>query len=240
MIRISIVIPALNEAANIAAGVQHAWACRPHEVLVVDGGSRDDTGAIAQAAGGMVFSSPPGRGCQQNYGARQATGDVLLFLHADNWLAADGCRQIEDALQGTEVVCGAFLQSIQAAGRRYRLLESGNAWRARWLGLPYGDQGIFIRRHTFEQLGGFPDVPLMEDWLLMRRLRRVSRPVLLPGPIMVSARRWQRHGVARQTLRNWSLVAAATAGVSPHTLARFYAPHSQLSSELQPEQRHAG
>lgn len=238
MVRISIIIPALNEATGIAEAVEHARACQPHEVLVVDGGSSDETRAIAQQSGATLLCGPPGRSLQQNLGARQATGDVLLFLHADTWLPPDGCRQIEIALENPRTVCGAFAQCIQAAGRRFRLLERGNAWRVRRLGLPYGDQGIFVRRETFDRLGGFPEVRLMEDWLLMRRLRRLSWPVLLPGPLHVSARRWQRHGVVRQTVRNWALVAAATLGVSPDRLVRFYAPHTPAAG-LKPEQHHA-
>jgi rSAM/selenodomain-associated transferase 2 len=239
MASISIIVPALNEAASIAAAVESAAACRPHEVVVVDGGSTDETAALAQEAGARVLHATRGRGIQQNTGARHATGDVLLFLHADTCLPPDGCRQIEEALRDPCVVCGAFWQHIDAAPRRYRWLEWGNAWRVRWLGVPYGDQGIFVRRAEFEQLGGFPEVPFMEDWLLMRRLRRLAWPVLLPGPLHVSARRWQRHGVVRQTLRNWCLTAAATAGVSPQRLTRFYGPHVEANATLSVEHPHA-
>ena len=172
-------------------------------------------------------------------GARRATGDVLLFLHADTWLSPDGCRQIEAALEDERILCGAFAQCIQATGRRFRLLERGNAWRVRRWGLPYGDQGIFVRRGTFEQLGGFPEVPLMEDWLLMRRLRRLSWPVLLPGPLHVERSPLAAARRGASDAAELALVAAATAGVSPDTLARFYAVHSETAAALQPEQRHA-
>lgn len=227
MSSISIIIPSLNEAERIADAVERAWAVRPLEVLVVDGGSHDGTADLAQRAGAKVLNSPRGRALQQNRGAAIASGEVLLFLHADTWLAENGCRQIQLAVEEQSAVCGAFRQVIEAEGWPYRLLERGNAGRARRLGLPYGDQGLFVRRETFDMLGGFPEVSLMEDWLLMRRLRRISWPVLLPGPLYVSARRWQRHGVVRQTLRNWALVAGALAGVSPNRLAQFYAPHGE-------------
>lgn len=221
----SIIIPILNESTHAAGAVRRAWETGPHEVIVVDGGSGDDTAQLAREAGACVLASPPGRAIQQNHAARIATGDVLLFLHADTWLPPDGLRQIEQALTDDAVGCGAFCQHIEADGMAYRLLERGNAWRVRYRGMAYGDQGIFVRRALFEDLGGFPEVRLMEDVLLMKRLRRRAWPVLLPGPLCVSARRWQRHGVARQTARNWLLLAAARCGVPPDRLARFYARH---------------
>lgn len=223
--KISIIIPALNEAANIAPAVERAWATRPQEVLVADGGSDDGTPALAQQAGGVVISSPRGRGIQQNRAAAAATGDVLLFLHADTWLAADGLQQLTAAMKNPRVVCGAFRQRIESPGWIYRRLEQGNALRAAWRGLPYGDQGIFVRREAFQQVGGFPEVGLMEDLLLMKALRRRAWPVLLPGPLHVSARRWQRYGVVRQTARNWLLLAAARLGIPPDRLAAFYPRH---------------
>jgi rSAM/selenodomain-associated transferase 2 len=172
-----------------------------------------------------VIAAPRGRGVQQNSGAKTATGDVFLFLHADNWLSGNVADQMERAFRGSSRLHGAFHQRIDADGLAYRLLERGNAERIRWLGLPYGDQAIFVRRETFFAVGGFPEVPLMEDVLLMQRLRRRSWPLLLSGPVHVSPRRWQQHGVLRQTLRNWTLLVALTAGASPERLARFYRRH---------------
>jgi len=224
-VNVSIIIPTLNEENRIGQAVEWAWANGPHEVLVVDGGSRDETVAVAERQGARVIGGMRGRASQQNLGAREATGDVLLFLHADNLLEPDGVHQIARVLENPAVLGGAFRQQIAAPGLLYRLLERGNALRARVFGLPYGDQGIFLRREVFECLGGFPEVSLMEDLLLMRKLRRRSRPVLLPGPLRVSPRRWQRYGVVRQTARNWSLLAAERLGVSPSSLSRFYPPH---------------
>jgi rSAM/selenodomain-associated transferase 2 len=221
-VSVSIVIPALNEAALIAGCVTSALATGPQEVIVVDGGSSDETAALARGAGARVLLCAPGRATQQNAGARAAGGDVLLFLHADTRLAVGGSRQIEAALADVRVGCGAFRQAIEADGRLYRLLERGNAWRAARRGLPYGDQGIFVRRELFEEIGGFPQLRLMEDVFLMKRLRRRAWPVLLPGPLYVSPRRWQRRGVVRQTLRNWGLLGSAALGVHPDRLARFY------------------
>jgi rSAM/selenodomain-associated transferase 2 len=220
--QVSIIIPVLNEAARVAQAIDRACATGPLEVIVVDGGSNDGTYKIAAAQRCHVLQSKQGRGVQQNTGARHAQGSVLLFLHADTWLPADGVQQIQRACENPLVRVGCFRQRIEAHGFAYRLLECGNAIRAKRLGLPYGDQGLFFRRSFFEELGGFPETALMEDWLLMRRARCRARPALLPGPLHVSARRWQQHGVVRQTLRNWMLVTAAALGVSPEKLATFY------------------
>ena len=228
--RVSIIIPALNEAAVIERAITAAWQANAHEVIVVDGGSQDDTVSRAEAADCRVITSSPGRACQQNRGAAQANGDVLLFQHADNWLDYTAVKQIQAALQKPRIIAGAFQQRIAAPGVLYRWLEQGNAWRARCWGLPYGDQGIFVRRQVFEQLGGFPNVRLMEDVLLMQKVRRKRRPVLLPGPIHIDPRRWQRHGIVRQTLRNWTLLTALRLGITPNELARFYPRHDQSAA----------
>lgn len=224
---VSLIIPTWNEAERIADTVRRAWETGAHEVIVADGGSRDGTADAARAAGAAVVECRRGRAVQQNTAARQARGDVLLFLHADTWLAADGLAQIERVLADPRVRCGAFRQRIEAEGRLYRWLERGNAWRAAHRGLPYGDQGIFIRRAEFDDVGGFPEYQLMEDLLLMRRLRRRAWPVLLPGPLHVSARRWQRYGVVGQTARNWLLLSAVRLGIHPNRLASFYPPHGE-------------
>lgn len=225
--KISVVIPALNEQDQLADCVASAWAARCDELIVGDGGSSDRTVEIARAAGCRVVKTGAGRARQQNAAARESLGEILLFLHADNRLDPTAGEQIRCALADPHTVCAAFRQRIDAAGWLFRALEFGNAWRARWRGLPYGDQGITVRRETFWALGGFPDEPLLEDLLLMRKLRRISWPKLLPGPLQVSARRWQRHGVVTQTLRNWSLLAAHRLGVSPTRLARSYRRHDR-------------
>jgi hypothetical protein len=153
---------------------------------------------------------------------------VLLFLHADNHLASpDIAAQISNCLSDHRRLHGALRQRIQSPEFAYRLLEWGNAARVRWLGLPYGDQAIFVRRGTFLALGGFPDEPLLEDLRLMQRLRRTAWPALVPGPVAVSPRRWQRHGVIGQTARNWWLLARHACGATPADLAGDYRRHDQ-------------
>ncbi|MGB6043626.1 MAG: TIGR04283 family arsenosugar biosynthesis glycosyltransferase [Pirellulales bacterium] len=223
--KVSAVIPVLNEAATVESAVRRAWAAGADEVIVSDGGSTDGSASIARQQACQVVESSTGRAIQQNQGARAANGDILLFLHADNWLAAGTVDQIRTVCQDGQVHYGGFLQQIQAEGSLYRFIERGNAMRVRRLHIAYGDQGIFVRRSTFNAVGGFPTVSLMEDLRLMRSLRLHGRPALLPGPIYVSPRRWQRNGVIRQTLYNWSLLTAEKIGISPDRLARFYPPH---------------
>ena len=197
----------------------------PAGVLVVDGGSSDGTEEAARQAGARYLQTTRGRAHQLNVGAQAALGDVLLFLHADNWLEPEAGLQLRNALNNHEVLGGAFRQKIDSNKWQYRWIEHGNALRVVWRGLAYGDQAIFIRKTVFEKLGGFPEVSFMEDLLLMRRFRTISRPILLPGPVHVSPRRWQSTGIVRQTLRNWSLISAQTLGISPEKLARFYPVH---------------
>ena len=229
VVNVSVVIPAINEQAVLGRAIASAWQAAAAEVIVADGGSQDDTLRIAAALQCRVVTAAAGRARQQNAGAAVATGDVLLFLHADNCLQETGLAQICEALQAPATVGGSFRQAIAARGARFRLLEWGNGWRARWLGMPYGDQGLFVRRSVFDAVGGFAPVPLMEDVVLMRALRRQGRLAFLPGPLEVDARRWQQAGLVRQTLRNWLLLAAFRLGVSPARLARFYPRHDRAA-----------
>ena len=223
--KVSVIIPTINEVTAIARAARSAWNAGADEVLVVDGGSVDDTMSVAQAAGCEVVVSAPGRATQQNAGAARSVGDVLLFLHADNQLSPTAIEQARELLANASIKCGAYRQRIDAKGLAYRMLERGNAWRVRCCGLPYGDQAIFMHRELFESLGGFPEVKLMEDVLIMKKARQVAWPRLLDGPVYVDARRWQRHGVIRQTLRNWMLLAAHQVGCSPDSLANYYRRH---------------
>ena len=219
---ISVIIPTLNEAANIADLIGQTRGIGDCEIIVVDGGSTDGTCGQAIMAD-RVLNSPPGRARQQNFGAENCRGDVLLFLHADCRLPSTALDSIRAALADERVVGGCFEQHLDSPGLRYRWIERGNAWRVRLFKLAYGDQAIFVRLAVFESVGRFPELRLMEDVFLMKRLRRAGRFVLLPDRLTVSTRRWKRHGVIRQTLRNWLLLTLALCGVPPNRLARFYA-----------------
>ena len=228
-VQLSVIIPTLNEASRIAEAIERAAALAPYEIIVADGGSSDSTVQIARQQGQQVVVSEPGRGVQQNAGARQARGDLLLFLHADTWLESQAAAQLQQMARDPRVHMGAFRQKITSSRPIYRWIERGNAIRARYWGLPYGDQGIFVRRDTFFQWGGFPEVPIMEDLIFMRKVRRRSRIMLLPGPLHVSPRRWEQIGPLTQTLRNWGLLIAERAGVAPFVLARWYRPQRHES-----------
>ena len=224
-LRISVVIPTYNEADRIADVIARTRELKPSQILVVDGESDDGTLDAAETAGAdFCLTAVRSRAAQQNAGAAAASGDVLLFLHADCRLELGSFEAIREALTDANCVGGCFRQRIDAAGLRYRALEWGNAQRVKWWRWAYGDQGIFVRRALFERLGGFPDVLLMEDLFLMKRLKRQGRFVLLENRIHISARRWKRQGVVYQTLRNWMFTALVQCGVSPNRLAKYY-PH---------------
>ena len=217
---VSIVIPALNERANIKAAIESARDAGAEQIIVVDGGSQDETTEAAAAAGATtIVESAAGRGVQLNRGAAVATGSFLLFLHADNRLGSQCLSQICDH---PNVVWGAFRQRVDSDLKRFRVIELGNALRVRLRGMAFGDQGIFVDRAVFEKHGGYQEIPLMEDVALSRMLRKVRTPVLLDGPLTISPRRWLQNGLVRQTVTNWRLQLAFHFGASPESLAQRY------------------
>jgi rSAM/selenodomain-associated transferase 2 len=222
-VSISVVIPTLNEAERIGPLIAATRAIGECEIVVVDGESTD--GTLEQAVqADVLLSTQRGRANQQNVGAAAARGDVLLFLHADCRLQSGAFDATDSAFADGRVVAGCFQQRIDAAGLRYRLLERGNAIRVKLWKWAYGDQGIFVRRSVFEEVGGFPALRLMEDLYLMKRLKKRGRIVQISPPLLVSPRRWQKAGILRQTLRNWMLLTLAGCGVNPDRLARLYPP----------------
>jgi len=219
---ISIIIPTLNEANRIGQTLSGLVGQPGVEVIVADGGSQDQTTALASAAGARVIATPLGRGSQQNAGARAAQGEVLLFLHADTLLPEDFAGQIRAALTQPGIVAGAFRFAIAAPGWRFRLLARCANLRAAWLGLPYGDQALFLPAARFQAMGGFREIPLLEDVDLALRLRKMGRIALLATPAHTSARRWQRLGWLRATALNQLILLGFFCGISPERLARWY------------------
>ena len=220
---ISVVIPVLDEESAIVAGLAALAGEGADEVVVVDGGSRDATVKRARAAGARVIESPRGRGVQQNRGAAAVGGDVLVFLHADCLLEPGALGRLRRfARDHPRVPGGCFRMRVEARDRVFRAIDGAADLRAGLLGVPYGDQGIFATRAAFERVGGFPEVPLMEDVLFALALRRLGRLAVVPARIHVSPRRWRHRGIVRQSLRNWALTVGGAAGVPLAVLARFY------------------
>jgi hypothetical protein len=217
--RISVIVPAINEAQSIAQAMRSACAAPDVEVIVVDGGSHDETPKIARAMGARVVSAPAGRARQMNVGAASARGSVLLFLHADTSLPVGFQAHVYDILAQPSASAGAFHLRIAAPGRSFRWIERFVQFRSTVLQFPYGDQAIFVRAETFRQVGGFPDWPIMEDYELVRRLRRIGRIAIVPMPVTTSARRWLANGVWRTTLANQACIVARYLGVSLERLA---------------------
>jgi rSAM/selenodomain-associated transferase 2 len=216
--RISVVIPARDEEVSLAGAIGSVEA--DAEVIVVDGCSQDRTREVAAMSGALVVSSPPSRGVQLQTGVGRASGDWLLFLHADTWLEAGWAEAILGL--GPDIVGGAFRFAIDAPGRGYRFLETAVSARCALLRLPYGDQALFARRAVLARVGGVAPLPLMEDVDLARRLRREGPLAFLEPRAFTSPRRWERHGLVGATLRNWCVLALYTAGVPPARLVRLY------------------
>ena len=219
---LSVVVPTLDEAEALPAALAAARQPGVTEIIVVDGGSRDGTLALARALADRVLETARGRARQMNAGAAVARGDVLLFLHADTRLPAGYAQAVARALADPRVVGGRFDVRLDATGVAYRVVGRLISVRSRVTRVATGDQAIFVRRAVFGRLGGYPAVPLMEDVALSRALKRAGRVACLGETVVTSARRWQRHGVARTVLLMWALRAAYYVGVSPARLARVY------------------
>lgn len=219
---VSVVIPTLNEAEHLPLTLKKVAAGEPTEIIVADGGSHDDTLRIAQSCGATVVNCLPNRARQMNAGAKAASGETLLFLHADTLLPANYRKAVLAALRLADVVGGAFRFKIGNSFPGRWLVESTTNLRSRLWRMPYGDQALFVRRWAFDELGGFPDLPIMEDYEFVRRLRRLGRLVLLNEAVITSGRRWQRLGYLRTTLINKFVIVSYRCGVPPVKLAVLY------------------
>jgi rSAM/selenodomain-associated transferase 2/rSAM/selenodomain-associated transferase 1 len=219
---LSIIIPALNEAKVLPLTLARIPQGSVFEVIIVDGGSHDQTVELSLSWGAKVISSPRGRAVQMNTGAGQARGRSLLFLHADTLLPWGFKEHIDRILSDPETVGGAFQLKLAPPLHGLVLIEKMANWRARVLQLPYGDQAIFTRSHLFRVLGGFKDIPIMEDVDLVQRLKRQGRIRIAPVPAITSSRRWKEKGVWRTTLKNQLTLWAFLAGITPVRLARWY------------------
>jgi rSAM/selenodomain-associated transferase 2 len=216
---VSVVIPALNEAERIGTTIDAAFAAGAQEVIVADGGSSDATTSIARARGARVIDGETSRGRQLNRGAREASHDALVFVHADTLLPTGAANAIERAI-AIGVVFGGFRIEFVEPGLRFVAFMINT--RTRLTREPWGDQAQFVRRAKFLELGGYPEMPIMEDYELARRMKRAGHTALLPLAVRTSGRRFLQKGVVRTSLLNWLLIASYHLGVSPEKLARWY------------------
>ena len=222
---ISVIVPVLDEARTLPTclePLQVARASGRAEVVVVDGGSRDGTRAIAAPLSDRLIEAPRGRASQMNAGARAATGECLLFLHADTRLPGNALDAIEAALGDGGGDWGRFDVRIDGGGVLLRIVAATMNARSRLTGIATGDQAIFVRREAFEAVGGFPAIPLMEDVAISKLLRRRSPPRRLRAQVTTSGRRWERRGTLRTIFLMWRLRAAYALGADPQRLARRY------------------
>jgi rSAM/selenodomain-associated transferase 2 len=228
--KISIIIPVLNEAATIQETLIRVEKATDVEVIIVDGGSRDQTITIANHLSKTLASTLPiqvisaaaGRANQMNAGAAVATGDILLFLHADTCLPPEFDTLLLLALQEAGTIAGAFELKINAKLWGLRLIEKMVNMRSHFLSMPYGDQAIFMKATVFHEIGGFPNLPIMEDFELMLCLRSQGKIAIVPAPVLTSGRRWQKLGVVKTTLLNQLIIMGYFVGISPIKLGRWY------------------
>ncbi len=221
--RVSVVAPTLNEAEHIVRTLRCVRESGECELIVVDGGSSDGTLDLVRPVADILLSALHGRARQMNAGAQQASGEVLLFLHADTVLPQNFLRVLQQVLHDPRVVGGRFDIQLDALGWPFRMIETLMNYRSRWTRIATGDQAIFVRREIFMAMGGFPELELMEDIAFSRKLKRAGKIACVRERVITSARRWQRDGVLRTIVLMWMLRLAYFLGVPPRQLKAFYA-----------------
>ena len=225
--RLSIIIPTLNEADTISENLKALQALRldDHEVIVADGGSTDDTVALSRGATDRAINAAKGRALQMNAGAQIARGDVFVFLHADTRLPTEVEHLIATAVVGERRRWGFFKVKLSGSHKLLRLIALLMNVRSTLTGIATGDQTLFVCRDLFESVGGFPQLPLMEDIAMTKRLKRCARPAVIRDYVLTSSRYWEQHGILRSVLRMWSLRLAYFIGVDPNILVKRYYGH---------------
>jgi rSAM/selenodomain-associated transferase 2 len=217
-----VIIPTLNEAQAIETTISKLKKYRQTEIIIVDGGSQDRTVEIARSMGVRVLKSAVSKATQMNTGAAEATGNVLLFLHADTRLPENFENCVPAALARDEICAGAFSLSIDSDAGGLRFIERVANWRSRFFQMPYGDQALFVSRNLFHEIGGYPEYPIMEDFELVRRLKRKGKIVILPESVQTSPRRWLNYGILKTWMLNQIIIIAYYLGISPQRLSQWY------------------
>ncbi len=220
--RLSIIIPTLNEAERIKETIPRLRLSEEVEIVVVDGGSRDNTVKLARALGARVLVTDASKAVQMNAGVAASVGEVLLFLHADTHLPDNFDIKVLQAVGQDGFCVGAFSLRIGSNARGLRVIECVANWRSRFLQMPYGDQALFVCRDLFNEIGGFPDIPIMEDFELIRRLRRKGKVTILPDSVITSPRRYLNFGILKTWCLNQIIIAAYYLGVPTERLACWY------------------
>jgi len=221
-LKISILIPTLNEALILEDSLRAISDLNPHEIIVIDGGSTDSTASVARNFATWTITSKPGRANQMNAGAKIATGDLLLFIHADSKLTQQSFSRMRKAMALNGPAGGAFSLQIESEKASLKVISLLATWRAKYLNLVYGDQTIFVRTEIFQKMGGFSPLPICEDLDFFRRLSRQGRVILLKEKTHTSARRWKAEGVLYTTIRNITIGGLFLIGFSPQTLSKWY------------------
>ncbi len=221
---LSVIIPALNEEENIEALIDHIYQEEVRaEIIVSDGKSTDNTAEIAKSKGAEVVSGTPGRGAQLNRGAEAASASILLFIHADSRLEKGALsKMIEQMSHDQDLIGGCFKLKISSQNLLLKFIGWSSNLRAKYLNLIFGDQGIFVRRDVFNELGGFPEIELMEDWEFSKTMAKKGRLLYVDKKIYTSARRWEKHGVLKTIILMHKIKILYKLGISPSKLKEIY------------------
>jgi rSAM/selenodomain-associated transferase 2 len=223
---LSIIIPVYHETDIInpmVSTLEGSFENKRVEIIVVDGAPAGNTIRVICDAGVKTLVAGKGRAAQMNRGAAAAKGNFLLFLHADTRLPQGALQYIQEVVKKRKKIGGAFDLGIESPKKAYRLIEKMVYYRTRLTKIPYGDQAIFLSRNVFHKIGGFKEIPIMEDIELMRRVKARGYPIgIIPFPVQTASRRWEKEGIVYCTLRNWALAGPFWLGVSPEKLAKYY------------------
>jgi len=223
-VQISVIMPVLNEEASVGSCLAQFQDVKDVELIVVDGGSSDRTQEVVEALEAVrwVEASDTGRAIQMNVGAKEARGDVFLFLHADTFLPEDGIGLIRKSLDNAHVVGGRFQLGLSEKTPGFRLVAWFSTLRSRYLGITYGDQGIYVRREVFEAVGGFPQLWVFEDSEFCKCVKKLGKFVMVNAQVCSSTRRWRKWGIVRTVFWMWVLRLLYVCSVSDQTLSRWY------------------